>query len=71
MYHRPVQCQECREWFASGTVHKCPTLTIYDVLRAIISKLNMVSESEMKRMVKAVDTAESSSLFGGAGRFEL
>ena len=69
--HSLSRCETCGEQYRSVDGHACAEMSIYDVLRTIIGKLNMTSETDVQRMMKAIQTAEDNSLFGAAGRFKL
>ena len=50
---------------------KADTLSIYDVLRALVAKASWPSEAEILRMRKAIDVAEQSRVFGAEGLMRL
>lgn len=46
-------------------------LTIYDVLRALVTNTKWLNESDERRMHEAIKRAEENEIFRTEGRFKL
>lgn len=46
-------------------------MSIYDVLRELVSRIVWPTEGELKRRIDAIDAAERNRMFGQEGDFKL
>lgn len=46
-------------------------MSIYDVLRELVTRIVWPTEDQLKRRIDAIDTAERNRMFGQEGDFSL